>query len=491
MSVVRHTTYNLLGSLAPLVVTLVTVPLYVQAIGLDRYGLLSLCWLLAGYFTFLDFGIGRATAQRMARLSKAATHERNQLFWTSAAMSLALALVGFLLAWIAGKLFLLGIAPSATLYDELRGSILILALAVPLGIAQSLLAGTLEGRRAFGPLNIVTTAGTVLTATVPLAIALTLGPQLDKLIIATLATRIAVVITLILVCRVIVPLGRPSFSAKVETRALLGFGGWATITSIASPILVQFDRFAIGALLGATAVAYYVIGYNIVVQMLLVPSALSRALFPRFAELPIADSKRQSLQALRVLLVIAMLIAIAAMTLIYPFLSVWLGSDIAPHSAPITVILLVGFWANSAAQSAFAHLQAKARPDLTAKAHLAELIPYLAVFWFATIQFGLMGAAAAWTFRTMADFTILQKLDGIDRNTTRLVAGTFVFVMACAISQLTLSDPTLRLVVGVTIGLGATLYGYRALPEPVTSRIAALVGRLFALLTPSRLTARK
>ena len=477
MSVARHTTYNLLGSIAPFVVTIVTVPLYVQAIGLDRYGLLSLCWLLAGYFTFLDFGIGRATAQRMARLSQAARRERNQLFWTSAVLSLALALVGFMLAWGAGKLFLLGIAPSAALYHELQDSILVLALAVPLGIAQSLLAGTLEGRRAFGALNIVTVAGTVLTAAVPLAIAMTLGPQLDKLIIATLVTRVALVIALLVICRVIVPLDRPSFSAKVETRALLAFGGWATITSIVSPFLVQFDRFAVGALLGATAVAYYVIGYNIIVQMLLVPSALSRALFPRFAELPIAESKWQSLEALRVLLVIAMLMAIAAMTLIYPFLFVWLGSDIARQSAPITVILLIGFWANSAAQSAFAHLQAKARPDLTAKAHLAELVPYFVVFWLATVNFGIHGAAVAWTFRVMVDFAILQTMDGFDRRSAHLVAGTLVFVLSCALAQLFITDVWMRLYFGTAIGLAAAVYGHRMLPE-ASERIRSIAKRI-------------
>src|SRR4051812_31203755 len=61
VSVARHTTYNVVGALTPVVVSLVTVPLYLKTVGLDRYGILNLCWLLVGYFALFDFGMGKAT----------------------------------------------------------------------------------------------------------------------------------------------------------------------------------------------------------------------------------------------------------------------------------------------------------------------------------------------------------------------------------------------------------------------------------------------
>jgi hypothetical protein len=47
--------YNVFGSLLPLITSLGTVPFYIHQIGLARYGVVTISWVLLGYFGFLDF----------------------------------------------------------------------------------------------------------------------------------------------------------------------------------------------------------------------------------------------------------------------------------------------------------------------------------------------------------------------------------------------------------------------------------------------------
>src|SRR4051794_33565511 len=112
MSIARHTAYNVIGGLLPVAVSLITVPLYLKVVGLDRYGVLSLCWILVGYFGFFDFGLGRATAQHIASLHDREPKVRSRAFWTglslSAALALAAIVVALPLSWIALSTLKLG-----------------------------------------------------------------------------------------------------------------------------------------------------------------------------------------------------------------------------------------------------------------------------------------------------------------------------------------------------------------------------------------------
>jgi O-antigen/teichoic acid export membrane protein len=67
----RNTAWNLLGMCAPMVVALFAIPLLVEGMGKDRFGLLTLIWMLVGYLGVFDLGLGRALTQTVAqRLGK-------------------------------------------------------------------------------------------------------------------------------------------------------------------------------------------------------------------------------------------------------------------------------------------------------------------------------------------------------------------------------------------------------------------------------------
>ena len=105
----RNTIWNLLGALLPMGVAVVSIPPLVNALGLDRFGLLSLAWVVIGYFSLFDAGIGRALTKLVAeKLGPNEEHSVPSLVWTSLVLLFALGVLGglatlpFRLVWCTG-----------------------------------------------------------------------------------------------------------------------------------------------------------------------------------------------------------------------------------------------------------------------------------------------------------------------------------------------------------------------------------------------------
>src|SRR5258708_37192816 len=81
---------NVFGAIGPLVVSLLTVPIYVRHIGDARYGVLSIVWVLIGYFGFLDLGLSRAAANALARLHDAPREARAPVLVTKLVLNFSL-----------------------------------------------------------------------------------------------------------------------------------------------------------------------------------------------------------------------------------------------------------------------------------------------------------------------------------------------------------------------------------------------------------------
>src|SRR5256885_16689772 len=56
----RNAVWNLLSLTAPMLVALGAIPALIRTLGADRFGILTLAWMLIGYCSLFDLGLGRA-----------------------------------------------------------------------------------------------------------------------------------------------------------------------------------------------------------------------------------------------------------------------------------------------------------------------------------------------------------------------------------------------------------------------------------------------
>ena len=408
----RNTVFNLIGQGLPLVVAVVTMPFIIHGLGTDRFGLLSLAWVVLGYFAFFDLGLGRATTKFVAEaLGKGEKDQVPRLVWTAVTIQAFFGLLGaIVLATITPLLVdrILNIPPE--LIKEAKDTFYLLALSIPVILVSSSFRGLLEAAQRFDIINIVRVPSSTLTLILPL-FGLYLGFNLPGIVSLILAVRLVELAVFVALCIRIAPrLKRYSGSFALLPR-LFSFGGWVTISSIVGPFLVHLDQFLIGSLLSIAAVAYYAAPYKIVTQLWFIGGSLTMTLFPAFSAME-GIKDRQRLGALFARAVKYILLVIGPIVLIiglfaYDVLQIWLGADFAAKSTVVLQILALGVLINSLAQIPFALLQGAGRPDLPAKFHLFQLPLYVGILWFSVNQWGIAGAAGAWTFRVTLDAVLL------------------------------------------------------------------------------------
>ena len=410
----KNTLWNLLGQGSPMLVGLVTIPLLIRGLGTERFGILALAWMVIGYFSLFDFGLGRALTKLLAeKLGAGAEHEIPGLAWTALAMMGALGVVGTLVLGILTPWLTTAVL---TIPDDLRseatGAFYVLAATVPVVISTTALRGILEAYQRFDLATTVRIPMGLWNFLGPLAVMALSGDLVSVVCALTVGRVLAGLVHLLFCLRVVPGLRKLRFLRRV-VRPLLSFGGWMTVSNVVGPLMVYLDRFVIGMVLTMSAVAYYVTPYEIVTRLSFIPVAIVGVLFPAFS----ADLATNRARAGRLfargtgyIFLVMFPIILIMVTFAQEGLIFWLGQDLAKHSAPILQWLAVGVLVNSLARMPFSLIQADGRPDLTAKLHMLELPVYLVTLWLLLRAQGIEGAAMAWAIRIVVDTMALYAL---------------------------------------------------------------------------------
>lgn len=433
--IAKNTLINLAGQVLPLFVGIVTIPLLVKGLGTERFGVLTLAWMVIGYFSLFDLGLGRALTQIIAiRLGKEEEIELPGLVWTALAIMAVMGVIGSL---IAGSLSPLLIAQVFKMSDQLRTESLlafyILSASIPIVILSSGFVGILTAYQRFDLINAVRIPLGLLSFILPLLV-LPFSTSLVPITLLLAVSRLVSSVAQYWLClRVMPSLRKEKRFIPEAINPLFSFGGWMTVSNIISPLMVYLDRFVIGVVISVTAVAYYATPYEIVTKILIVPGALIATLFPAFAASNNSDVNHV-VQLLSKSITATFILIFPIVFVMVSFsregLMIWIGKDFANNSASVLQWLAAGVFINGLASVFFALIQGRGRPDLTAKFHLLELIFYLPLLWWALKHYGIVGAAVAWTLRVTIDGILLlwatQRLIPFARKLTLKLSGCVI-----------------------------------------------------------------
>lgn len=411
----RNVLWNLLGTGTPLLVALIAIPLLIEGLGTARFGVLTLAWMVVGYFSLFDLGIGRALTKVVAeRLGAGKDEEIPGIVWTAMSLMAALGVLGaIVIVSLSPWLVHSALRIPGELQSETLTAFYLLAVSIPIVISTTGLRGVLEAHQRFGVVNIIRLPLGMFTFLGPLAV-LPYSHSLVAMVLVLICARVVSWCAYLIVCLRLFPELRKRVSVdRQTTKRLLSFGGWMTASNITGPLLLYIGRILIVVMISVEAVAYFVTPYEVVTRLLIIPGVLVSVLFPAFTLLfqsnpgdVTALYKKAILSLLLVMLPLALLVYVFA----EDGLAWWINEEFARNGYRVAQFLAIGVFINSFGHISQALVQGYGRPDLTAKLHLAELALYIPYLWLLIHLYGIDGAALAWTIRVTISTLALSYL---------------------------------------------------------------------------------
>lgn len=455
----RNTIINLAGEVTPSFVALVALPIIIRALGVDRYGVLTLSIVVVGYFGLFDFGLGRAATKFIAEAAASSDQGKVPgLFWTSLFMMLAFGVAGGVVVAVLAPWLVHGVLKiPVALQPESLHALYLLALSMPFVISGGALSGTLAAFQRFDLINTVRVPNSIFSYVGPLLV-LPFCHSLGWLVAVMVLGRLAGWIVTFWLCLQVVPeLRREIHPRRATIRPMLSFGGWLTVSAVVGPIMAYFDRFLIGGMLSMAAVTYYAVPYQVATKLWIIPSAVSGVAFSAFSGAFTSDPNHTAvlLESATKYIVLTLFAPVLFVIALAPEgLRLWLGPSFAEHSASALRWLTFAVFINSTAHPAYSLIQAADRPDLLAKLHLAEAPFYLAMLWWMMLRYGVVGVAITWTVRVIVTTLIVflmawRLLPLAAPGIARIAALTSAALLIFAVGTIPMDLPEQCLLLGI------------------------------------------
>ncbi len=402
----RFFLWNLFGNIGPLALGLFAIP-YIYGHATKEYvGFLTLTWAAIGYTGLFDFGLSRALFYFSSMGKSDVTIDIGGMIVRSTMFALAIAaVINALVYLMKGSLtYRLGITAS----DQAQ-ALYIVSASLPIYLVSNMIRSSLEGMELFRQANIFKFVAYLSLFVCPAAL-VSLGDR-SLAHVCSLYGVIRLLGTLYALAALMPHLRERrrggANTTVIPLRKVLGFGGWATVSSTISPLMVYGDRFAIAYFSGASAIAIYALLQELIGKTILLSASYVTSIQPRLSYL----SKNEALILYRrenknvAVLSIGLY---ASCLLVSPFfVAFWLNVSVR-EVAFLAIIMSIGFMFNSMAQAPLAYLLARGQPRRVAFSHIIEATLYFPLLIIAAMHYGVAGAAIVGVLRQIFDYGILS-----------------------------------------------------------------------------------
>ncbi len=396
---------NLTGQGWIALVQLVVVPIYLNLLGVEAYGLIGFYATLLVTIQVLDLGLGQTMTRELARRT-AISAEGNEfhdlvgtvekVYWGIAAT--VCALLFLTLPFMAKHI----IEASHLSRETLQNAVILMAVLVALQLTINLYQCGLMGLEKFALVNQVRVIAATASAVGGVLILLYVSRSIVALFVWHTCVYLAhAASSKVLLWRSLPGASRaPGFRLDLLKNLWRFAAGMSGITAVAI-IVTQLDKWILINLLSLEDFGYYAVATAVSTSLYLFIGPMFSVLFTRFSSLAAKSDEGALTHVYRggtQILVVAVVPAALVLSLFsYDVLNIWTRNpQVSAQAAPIVSILVIGTAVNGLMNVPFALLLAHGWARLVLGINLVAIVFLVPAILVLTLRFGPIGAAIAW-----------------------------------------------------------------------------------------------
>ena len=401
----RNLVANYLGQGLTAVMGLAFIPLYIQYLGMEAFGLIGLFAVMQAWLTLLDMGMTPTLNREMARYTAGAHSPQSirDLLRSLEILCFSLAALIGVGVWAAS-----GYLASDWLRAEklpiavVAQAFSVMALVVALRFVEGIYRGSLFGLQR----QVWYNGANAILATVryggAVAVLAWVSPTVQAFFLwQALVSLLSISVFAASVHRA---LPQPPLAPKFSRQALAGVWKFASgmmgITFLAL-LLTQVDKVLLSRLLTLESFGYYTLAATVAGVLYVVISPITQAIFPRMVELSTCDDQaalisvyHQGAQLVTILIAPAvMLLSFFAGGVVF----MWSGdANLAVNTAPILLPLVLGTFLNGLMWMPYQCQLAHGWTSLTLKINIVAVVVLIPAILWVVPHYGAVGAAWIW-----------------------------------------------------------------------------------------------
>ena len=395
---------NYVGRAWMVVMSVAFIPLYLDFLGVEAYGLIGIFFVLQTTFSLLDLGLGTTLNRELARRSASEGDggAMRSLVRSLELVSWALAVVLAAALIVAAPVIASDwVKPQDLDPAAIERAIVMMGLALAFRWPLALYTGGLMGMQRHVALNqIIVVASTVQAGGAALVL-WWIAPTVEAFFTwQVIAAAGQAGVTMVVLWRALPSGGRARFDPALM-RGVWRFAAGITGTTMIAVLMTQLDKLILSRLISLETLGYYLLAWLFASGLIQITTPVTTALFPRLSQLvergEDAELVRLYHRCAQAISVLVMPPAVVLALFGGEVIRLWTGSDeIAANTAPLLALLAAGTMLNCIMILPFVAQLAHGWTRLSMLYHLgAAIVLVPAVVVLARVH-GAAGAAAVW-----------------------------------------------------------------------------------------------